>query len=163
MADKITIDRIMLLHPSVRGEALVMYKEICTVLTGNAICRFTHTLRTYVEQSNLFEQGRSKPGKIVTWARAGYSYHNFGLAIDICLIIDGKVATWDTIKDFDKDGVADWMEVVKVFKKYGWEWGGDWKSKKDYPHFQKTFNYSTEALRNAKTEGNYPVISAGKF
>lgn len=30
-------------------------------------------------------------------------------------------------KDFDGDGKADWMEVVAVFKKYGWEWGGDWK------------------------------------
>lgn len=27
--------------------------------------------------------------------------------------------------------------VVKVFKKHGWKWGGDWKSIKDYQHFSK--------------------------
>jgi peptidoglycan L-alanyl-D-glutamate endopeptidase CwlK len=33
-----------------------------------------------------------------------------------------------------------------VFKKYGWEWGGDWTSFKDYPHFQKTFGKSIPIL-----------------
>lgn len=27
--------------------------------------------------------------------------------------------------------------VVKTFRKYGWKWGGDWKSIKDYQHFSK--------------------------
>ena len=27
--------------------------------------------------------------------------------------------------------------IVKEFKKRGWTWGGDWKSLKDYQHFQK--------------------------
>ncbi|SVE43245.1 uncharacterized protein METZ01_LOCUS496099, partial [marine metagenome] len=41
-----------------------------------------HTLRTYAEQDDLYEQGRTEPGKIVTNARGGKSWHNFGLAID---------------------------------------------------------------------------------
>ena len=28
-------------------------------------------------------------------------------------------------------------KIVKVFKEKGWTWGGDWKSLKDYQHFQK--------------------------
>jgi magnesium-transporting ATPase (P-type) len=40
------------------------------------------------------------------------------------------------------------MEVVKVFEKYGWEWGV--KNKKgeriDLPHFQKPLGYSTIQL-----------------
>ena len=157
--DNITIERIALLHPSVRDKAMVIYKEIVSVLTGNAVCRFTHTLRTYSEQDSLFAIGRTKPGRKVTWARGGYSYHNFGLAIDICLIIDGKVASWETLKDFDGDGVADWMEVVKIFKAHGWEWGGDWSAgKRDMPHFQKTFGKTTAQLRAMKFDGKYPVI-----
>ncbi|NOR54596.1 MAG: M15 family peptidase [Sulfurovum sp.] len=28
-------------------------------------------------------------------------------------------------------------KVVKLFKKYGWRWGGDWSGVKDYQHFSK--------------------------
>jgi peptidoglycan L-alanyl-D-glutamate endopeptidase CwlK len=35
---------------------------------------------------------------------------------------------------------------------YGWEWGGDWKSFKDFPHFQKTFGYTTPQLRKLYTD-----------
>lgn len=27
--------------------------------------------------------------------------------------------------------------AVRIFKKYGWQWGGDWSGVKDYQHFQK--------------------------
>ncbi|MGN7308723.1 M15 family metallopeptidase, partial [Bacillus subtilis] len=35
----------------------------------------TQGLRTVAEQDALYAQGRSKPGKVVTNARGGYSYH----------------------------------------------------------------------------------------
>ena len=165
--DKLTIDRIQLLHPKVRKEAGEIYAEICDALKGRAMCRFAFTLRTIAEQNKLFAQGRTAPGKIVTKARGGLSYHNYGLAIDIVLIIDtdgdGKYdkAVWDTRTDFDKDGKADWMEVVNIFKQYGWTWGGDWKFT-DPPHFEKTFGYSVRqllALHNAgKTRNGYVII-----
>ncbi len=124
-----------------------MFNEASSKLTSWSL-RFAYTLRTFQEQDLIFQQGRTRPGAIVTWARPGQSYHNYGLALDICLISpDGKMASWDTLKDFDGDGVSDWMEVVKVFKSYGWEWGGDWaKPKQDTPHFQKTFGYNTATL-----------------
>ena len=56
-----------------------------------------------------------------------------------------ETASWDTKADLDKDNLSDWLEVVNVFKKYGWEWGGDWRFK-DLPHFQKTFGYSWQKL-----------------
>jgi len=81
--DKITVNRIALLHPLVRDKALVMYGEICKALTGNAYCRFSHTLRTDKEQDALFAIGRTIKGKKVTNAKGGRSYHNYGLALDI--------------------------------------------------------------------------------
>lgn len=39
-------------------------------------------LRSFVTQEALYVQGRTKPGDIVTWARPGLSYHNYGLATD---------------------------------------------------------------------------------
>ena len=151
--DKITIDRIQQLHPKVRSEADKIYKDICEALTGKAICRFSHTLRTFAEQNSLYAIGRTKPGTKVTNAKGGQSYHNYGLAIDIVLLIDKdgngthETASWDMKTDFDNDRIADWQEIVSIFKRYGWEWGGDWGFK-DYPHFQKTFGKSIVNLQN---------------
>lgn len=145
MKDQKTLDRIKLLHPKVREEAGKIYDEICDALTGRAMCRFGFTLRTFAEQNELYAQGRTKPGHIVTKAKGGLSMHNYGLAIDIVLIIDGKTASWDVKGDFDGDGKSDWMECVTIFKQYGWEWGGDWKFY-DAPHFQKSFGYSVRQL-----------------
>lgn len=146
MKDQITLDRINLLHPKLREDAMDAYNEICNALSGGAICRFSYTLRTFAEQDALYAQGRTKPGAKVTNARGGQSYHNYGLAIDIVLLVNnGKDALWDNKKDFDKDGQADWMEIVAILKRYGFEWGGDWKFT-DTPHFQKTFGKSINEL-----------------
>lgn len=151
--DKITLQRIELLHPKLREEAKAIYKEICEALTGKAICRFTHTLRTFTEQDALYAIGRTKKGSRVTNARGGQSYHNYGLAVDIVLLVDKdgngthETAVWDTKGDYDNDRIADWQEIVAIFKRYGWTWGGDWRFK-DYPHFQKTFGKSIVELQN---------------
>jgi peptidoglycan L-alanyl-D-glutamate endopeptidase CwlK len=157
--DKITLERIQLLHPKVREEAGEIYAEICQALTGRAMCRFGFTLRTIAEQNKLYAQGRTAPGKIVTNAKGGLSYHNYGLAIDIVLIVDtngdGKydTASWDVKSDFDGDGRSDWVEVVQIFKSHGWEAGIDWKFY-DAPHFQKTFGYSVRQLYAMHQAGN---------
>lgn len=157
--DKITLDRINLLHPKLREEVGQIYTEICSKLTKKSLCRFAYTLRTFNEQSELYSQGRTKlfdnAGKrlgVVTNAKAGESYHNYGLAIDIVLLIDTnndgtfETASWDQVKDWDGDSKSDWMEVVEIFKKYGWVWGGDFKSIKDAPHFEKSLGYSVKDL-----------------
>lgn len=158
MEDIKTIERIALLHPKLRAEASAIYKEIVASLSGNASCRFAYTLRTFAEQDALYAQGRTTSGKIVTNAKGSQSYHCYGLAVDIVLLVDKdrngsfESASWETDVDFDRDGVADWMEVVAIFKRHGWEWGGDWKFS-DKPHFQKTFGHSIvdlQGLFNAK-------------
>lgn len=158
MKDQKTLERIQLLHPKLRDEATEIYDEICKALSGKAMCRFSFTLRTFAEQNALFAQGRTKPGKIVTKARGGLSMHNYGLAIDVVLLLDRDgdgnftEASWDTKGDFDGDGVADWMEIVRIFKEFGWEWGGDWKFV-DPPHFQKSFGKSVRELLALHTAG----------
>lgn len=148
MIDKVTIERIKLLHPKLRDEVMDLYvNKICPALGNNVMCRFAYTLRTFKEQDELFQQGRTKLfdakgnrlGKI-TNAKGGQSLHNYGLALDIVLITNGK-ASWDTAVDFDKDGTSDWMEVVTIFKQAGWKWGGDWTKFPDKPHFEKTWGW----------------------
>ena len=143
--DKITLERIKLIHPKLEKELNNIYAEICEALDGRAECRFTHTLRTFAEQDDLYAQGRTKPGKVVTRAKGGDSTHNYGLAVDIVLMVAGK-PVWDIKMDYDKDGRSDWMEVVDIFKRYGWQWGGDWKFV-DNPHFQKTLGHTIAELK----------------
>lgn len=156
--DTITLARIELLHPKLRTEAKEIYIAIYNALKGRAAVRFTHTLRTIAEQDALYALGRTKPGKKVTNAKGGSSFHNYGLAIDFCLILDGKDVSWDTLKDYDGDKVSDWMEAVAIFKSRGWEWGGDFKSIKDAPHFQKTLGYTTAQLKKLMGSDIYPSI-----
>lgn len=135
--DNITQQRIQKLHPSVRDEVTHIIRECDLALTGRAKIRITQGLRSFKEQDDFYAIGRTKSGKKLTNAKGGQSIHNYGLAVDICLIIDGKTASWDTAKDWDNDKVADWYECVKIFAKYGWDWGGNWKNFKDLPHFEK--------------------------
>ncbi|WP_341279347.1 M15 family metallopeptidase [Paenibacillus sp. FSL H8-0537] len=108
----------------------------------------TQGLRTIAEQDKLYAQGRTTAGSIVTNARGGYSYHNFGVAIDFALLSpDGKQAYWDTKRDGNVNQTVDWAEVVDEAKRLGFAWGGDWTSFKDYPHFEMTFGLSTAQLR----------------
>lgn len=170
--DKITLERIELLHPLLRVEVKAIYEAICSALTGKAICRFSYTLRTFTEQDALYAKGRTdKTSKVVTNAKGGDSYHNYGLALDIVLLkdTDGNgsfdAASWETNVDFDGDGKADWMEVVSAFRAKGWEWGGNWKFV-DKPHFQKTFGYSITSLKEMHTKkqfiqgSNYLALAA---
>ncbi|MDP1812344.1 MAG: M15 family metallopeptidase [Sediminibacterium sp.] len=149
--DKITLERIETLHPKLRDEAGKIYAEICQALTGKVGCRFAYCYRSFAEQAILYAQGRTCPGNVVTNARSGRSYHNYGFAIDIVLLIDNdgngsfETASWNDEADFDGDKKADWLEIVTIFKQYGWAWGGDWKFT-DMPHFQKTFDRSIVEL-----------------
>ncbi len=147
MIDTSTAQKIKTLHPIIRTdvESIVNYINE-KVLTGKAKVRITQGFRTFEEQAALYNQGRTKPGKIVTNSRAGFSYHNYGLAFDICLLIDGKDVSWNIEKDFDKDLKSDWKEVAETFKYRGFAWGGDFKNFKDYPHFDKSNDYSLSAL-----------------
>lgn len=74
-------------------------------------------------------------------ATGGKSHHSYGTAIDInptenyCIYNTGKRigSYWKPYTDpysMPADG-----DVVRIFKSYGWTWGGDWNSLKDYMHF----------------------------
>ncbi|MDP1419221.1 M15 family metallopeptidase [Peribacillus simplex] len=138
------------LNPYVEKQAKLLEVNANKRLTKYKM-KITHGFRSFAEQNAIYAQGRTKKGSIVTNAKGGQSMHNYGLAIDFCLITpDGKKAVWDTYTDFDKDGLSDWKEVVEEAKKLGFEWGGDWKSFKDSPHFQMTCGLTLKDLQNGK-------------
>ncbi|MBW4083882.1 M15 family metallopeptidase [Paenibacillus sp. S150] len=123
----------------------------------------TQGLRTIAQQDELYAQGRTKPGAIVTNAKGGCSYHNYGLAIDFALLLaNGSGVSWDMNRDGDNDLTADWLEVVQQAKQLGFEWGGDWTSLKDYPHFQMSFGLALSALRSGVQPSAQAVAAAYK-
>lgn len=140
------------LNPVVRemGKQLVKLAHA----QGVPVC-ITQAYRSKAEQDALYAQGRTKAGKVVTNAPGGYSNHNYGLAIDFALYTpSGKEVTWSESADYDRDGEADWKEVVRIAKKLGFEWGGDWRGFRDAPHLEYTFGLTIAQLRAGKKPPN---------
>ena len=98
----------------------------------------TEVYRTSAYQDQLYSQGRTKPGKIVTNLRGGQSIHEYRCAFDICRNVKGKEYD-DSDNFFLKCGIV-WEEM-------GGEWGGRWKSFPDKPHFQFTAGFTDSQIR----------------
>lgn len=111
------------LHPKVQPYARALVLKAAEA--GIAI-KVISGLRTYEQQNELHAQGRSKPGKIVTNARGGYSNHNFGVAFDVG-VFEGASYIPESPK---------YKAVGALGMELGLEWGGKWTSIQDEPHFQ---------------------------
>ena len=148
--DSKTDAKIQTLHPLLRAKASKFVNAVEKRL-GKRI-KITDGLRTFAEQNKLYAQGRTTAGNKVTNAKGGQSYHNYGLAFDCYNTKNGSV-------DFSK---AISPEVAKIGQEFGLEWGGNWKSLKDFPHFQLTKGSVSEllALYNAgkKDTNGYVIV-----
>lgn len=144
--DQISEKRIQTLNSAIQDSARIAINELDQM--GIKV-RVTRAYSTFQEQEELYAKGRTAAGSIVTNAKGGESYHNYGLALDVVEMKDGITPLWVN---------PNWETIAKVFKKYGFEWGGDFTSIVDKPHFQKTFGYSTSKLlalaTNTGTEPN---------
>jgi peptidoglycan LD-endopeptidase CwlK len=115
-------------------------------------------LRTIECQDELYSQGRSLPGKIVTNARGGDSLHNYGLAADY--VLDGSPEkpgiqwSWDTRADFNADGRNDWMQLGEIAESCGMEWGGHWKRLPDLPHVQNKYGLTLAEIKEIYRSGH---------
>lgn len=143
-----SIDRINTMHPKVRQKALDAYREAVKATPVGVHPFVDEGLRSFERSDALYAQGRTKPGNIVTNAKGGSSLHNYGLALDFHLQVNGK-DVWPNNFRADKN----WMKVVEIFKKHGFTWGGDFRSIVDAPHFEMTFGYTTKQLLALKQSG----------
>jgi len=133
---------------------LVVHKELATETVE--IFTEIHTLRFPIEKieplssygwddiRSMADNNTSAFNYRLIIATNRLSNHSYGRAIDINTRLnpyygyDGKTYPEGAAYDpslpgtFAKDG-----PVVNVFKKYGWNWGGEWTGVKDYQHFEK--------------------------
>lgn len=102
----------------------------------------TQTKRDNEYQAYLYEQGRSRPGSIVTNSKTT-TFHGAGLAIDFC----------ENRKGHEYDDASFFLNVAIIAKHIGFSWGGDWKTFKDRPHLQwdNHGKYTTVMLRAGYT------------
>jgi peptidoglycan L-alanyl-D-glutamate endopeptidase CwlK len=124
--------RIEDLHPILRPLA-VQFIADC-VAEGIRVI-ITCTYRSPEEQDELYAQGRTKPGRKVTNAKAGQSEHNTQLngtpaarAFDIAIKDSTGKLNWDAHH-------RHWKRAGEIGKALGLVWGGDWKIR-DLPHFE---------------------------
>ena len=102
----------------------------------------TSTYRDHESQNALYAQGRTTPGKIVTNAKAGQSFHNHRCAFDVVPLVNGK-AIWN-----DK---ALWMRIGEIGESCGLEWAGRWSRMREQAHFQYTNGLTIAQLQAGKT------------
>lgn len=139
--DKLTIDRIKQAHPIIREQLEKDYIECNNKLPKGVRLRFAYVYRSIAEQNVLYNQ-RPK----VTNAKGGQSIHNYGLAFDYVILLDkDNNGTFETIEWNLKSPYH--KIVVDYFQSKGYEWGGSWKSFKDYPHFQKAQGLTWQQLK----------------
>jgi peptidoglycan L-alanyl-D-glutamate endopeptidase CwlK len=101
----------------------------------------TSTYRDRASQTALYAQGRTTPGRIITNAKPGESFHEYRVAFDFVPIVNGK-AIWGDPKIFARCG--------SIAKGIGLEWAGDWKSFKEFAHCQYTGGLTLADLKAGK-------------
>ena len=154
--DTHSFTQIALLHPCARTEVTEAFKNVQVSMPPNINVIIDESYRSFERSDHLYELGRTiinpdghsaeKPlGNIITWAKAGQSWHNWGLAFDIKLFFDQKV---------DWTVGPHWMKVVEIMHGYGWQWGGNFpKGKTDPPHFEKKYGQTLSGLMELRSAG----------
>lgn len=102
----------------------------------------TSTYRDAESQDALYAQGRTLPGKKVTNAKAGQSYHNWRCAFDFVPVVNGK-AMWNDISLFAKCG--------EIAESVGLEWAGRWTKFKEMAHCQYTNGLTLKDFQSGRT------------
>lgn len=109
--------------------------------------------RTYAEQDRLYAIGRTieKNRSPVTNAKGGQSNHNFGIAWDIGVFKNKQYLT--DSKPYEEVAKTVKAKVTKIKELEQLEWGGDWKSFPDTPHFQLSTGKSIKEVRKLFEDG----------
>ncbi|WP_409370297.1 M15 family metallopeptidase [Lysinibacillus sp. 38-6] len=108
----------------------------------------TETYRSQARQNYLYQQGRTRPGKVVTWTLK--SNHTSRLAWDIAVAPPKPLYDVDTL-----------TKVGAIARNLGITWGGDWTQRIDRPHFEVKRNWKIP--RGYKLEGQVIVPSNSKL
>ena len=136
--------------------AEVAVRHIAACATEGIALAVVQSLRSMEEQEKIYARGRTMPGRAVTAAKPGYSWHNFGRAYDVAVVEDGRI-TWNSPK---------YARAGEVGRALGLIWGGDFKTVKgDVGHFEYhpglTLAEAREALKQPSPSVPLPQVARG--
>lgn len=136
----------MVIHKELADEAIEIFKEIKRMkFPVESVIPIKFDLPdngTTMDTLNNSCSFHYRP--ISTFKTTKLSYHAYGRAIDInpfqnpAILKSGRIIPEGG--DFDPETAGTLTvdsEIVKLFLRHGWEWGGTWRSLKDYMHFEK--------------------------
>ncbi len=129
-ADSRSEGNIAKLHPRMRPFARALIEKAAG---QGIIIKVTSGTRSFAEQDELFAQGRTKGGEKVTNAKGGFSNHNFGIAIDVTIFKGSDDPEKAKTPVFESPL---YKVIGALGTDLGLEWGGNWKTIVDEPHFQ---------------------------
>lgn len=127
------------LHPKVKDLA---EKFIANCLAQGWEVLIYCTYRDAEAQNELYAQGRTKPGKIVTNAKGGQSMHQYRVAFDWVPMLHGK-PQWSNDEAY--------LKCAEIGEALGFEWAGRWKSFKETAHLQYTDGLTLHDFQQGKS------------
>src|SRR5690606_17709901 len=122
------------------------------------------TMRTPERQTSMYEQGRLRPGAVVTNAQAWQSWHQYGVATDLVFDGDPRAGVqWDWVKGYGRPDLGQWQDLGRIMMEEGLEWLGAPGSRfPEMPHFQLTgglpIHVAQELRRRGGVQGVWEVI-----
>src|SRR5690606_32328751 len=145
--DNRSAQTIATLLPAVQPRFRAFYEAANKAMQPHGLTvKFISGTRTYAEQDALYAQGRTTTGPKVTNAKAGHSWHNFGLAVDVGVFKGSKYLT--------ESPAYNWLGPIG--EACGLEWGGRWKTP-DRPHYQFPTGLTMAQMRERVAKGE-PIV-----
>lgn len=139
--DPRTESNIYSLVPDCQLVARKMLIECQRAFLDEFTVRIISGTRSYEEQNRLYRIGRWGDKRAqVTKAKGGQSNHNFGIAFDIGIFRQSMYS--QSRSDYVDVGAQITTKISNL------EWGGNWSSFKDYPHYQLETGKSVHAIRD---------------
>jgi peptidoglycan L-alanyl-D-glutamate endopeptidase CwlK len=138
------------LDPDVRA---LCDRHLALCLLEGIVLRVTDGYRSVKEQAAIWQVGRDEDGNVVderavlTRARPGCSWHNWGRAYDVCIVRFPGDVTPKNVYD------GPWGRVGAIGESLGLTWGGHFKNIHDDPHFEYPAGRTIAAMLAANPKG----------
>jgi len=132
-------ERLTYVYPDIEDRFFKLYQAYQNKYGKNL--KVSEGIRTMKRQGDLWNKGRSTPGPIVTYSKPGWSFHNYGLALDV--FFAGK----DPYLEKDPKFEYYWKKFGELAEKHGFVWGGHFSGLLDRPHIQLSYGLTITEIR----------------